>query len=102
MEMSVREARAQFSHALAAAERGERVTITKHGKPVAEIGPPTPKKKGGLDWDRLDKVRKELGLDKFPPDTRSDEEWFADFNDPALTRKIWNLDEDGNPKNWID
>ena len=46
MEMSVREARAQFATALSAAERGERVTITKNGKPIAEIGPPTLKKGG--------------------------------------------------------
>lgn len=51
MEMSVREARAQFATALAAAERGERVTITKNGKPVAQLGPPEAKK--GFDWDAM-------------------------------------------------
>lgn len=40
MEMSVREARANFAHALDVAERGESVTITKNGKSVAELGPP--------------------------------------------------------------
>ncbi|ONF96624.1 type II toxin-antitoxin system Phd/YefM family antitoxin [Sphingomonas jeddahensis] len=44
MEMSVRKARAQFAHPLAAAGRGERVTITKNGKPVAELGPPAVRK----------------------------------------------------------
>lgn len=39
MKMSVREARAQFAAALAAVEKGERVTITKNGTPVAELGP---------------------------------------------------------------
>ncbi|WP_375427367.1 type II toxin-antitoxin system Phd/YefM family antitoxin [uncultured Sphingomonas sp.] len=91
MEMSVREARAQFAHALSFAERGERVTITKNGTPVAELGPPT-LKKGGLDWDRLERVRREMGLDKLPPDPRSDEEWLADFNDPVWTREIFGPD----------
>ena len=36
MEMSVREAKAKFSEALAAAERGDTVSVTKHGKVVAE------------------------------------------------------------------
>ena len=60
MEMSVREARAQFAAALAAVERGERVTITKNGKPVAELVAPPAKK--GFDWERADRVRKELGI----------------------------------------
>lgn len=87
MEMSVREARAQFAHALAAAERGERVTITKNGSPIAELGPPTPKK-GGLDWDRLERVRREMGLDKYdgPP---LDEAWRERFDDPAWARELF-------------
>lgn len=100
MEMSVREARAQFAHALAAVERGERVTVTKHGKPIAEIGPPSPKKKGGIDWDHLDKVRKELGLDKYngPP---LDEKWREEFDDPAWGREIFGLGDDWDPsKPW--
>ncbi len=36
MELSVREARAQFATALAAAERGERVTITKNGQQAGQ------------------------------------------------------------------
>ena len=40
MEMSVREGKAQFSAIIAAAERGETVTITKHGKVVAQVSPP--------------------------------------------------------------
>lgn len=93
MEMSVREARARFAHALAVAAGGERVTITKNGTPVAEMGPPTPKK-GGLDWDRLERFRRETGLDKLPPDPRGDEEWFADFNDPIFTQMMLGEDEE--------
>lgn len=86
MEMSVREARAQFATALAAAERGERVTITKNGKAVAEIGPPSVKK-GGLNFARMEQVRKEMGLGK--PDHPLDEAWRKRFDDPAWTREIF-------------
>lgn len=87
MEMSVREARAQFAYALAAAQRGERVTITKNGEPVAELGPPSPKK-GGFDWNRLERTRRELGLDKYdgPP---LDETWRESFDDPTWARELF-------------
>lgn len=92
MEMSVREARAQFAAALAAAERGERVTITKNGRPVAELGPPTPKG-GGFDWERAERWRKKMGLDRYegPP---LDDKWLADFNDPAPMRVLFGFDRD--------
>ena len=91
MEMSVREARAQFAHALAAAERGERVTITKNGKPVAELGPPS-MRKNSFTWERLEEWRRANGFDKMPVDKRSTEEWFRDYDsieiegmsDPAI------------------
>lgn len=86
MELSVREARAQFATALAAAERGERVTITKNGAPVAELGPPTGKK-GGLDFARMSRVRGVMGLK--PPKYPLDEAWRASFDDPAWTREIF-------------
>jgi prevent-host-death family protein len=92
MEMSVREARANFSHALAAAERGEHVTITKNGRAVAQLGPP-PKKKGGLDWDHLDRVGKELGLDK----VKLEEGWQERFDDPAFSRDVMGLGDDWKP-----
>ncbi|UIJ46433.1 type II toxin-antitoxin system prevent-host-death family antitoxin [Sphingomonas cannabina] len=97
MEMSVREARAQFAAALAAAERGERVTITKNGRPVAELGPPSaaqPKRKGGIDWERVERVRKEMGLDKLPP---LPDGWQEEFDDPAFSREVLGLDDDWEP-----
>lgn len=33
------EAKTRFSELIERAEKGERITITRHGKPVAEIGP---------------------------------------------------------------
>lgn len=88
MQLSVREARAQFAAALTAVENGERVTITKNGKPIAELGPPT--RGNTFNWERMLQIRKEMGFDKLPPDTRSEEEWFADFNDPIFTELMLN------------
>jgi prevent-host-death family protein len=38
-QMQAREAKAKFSELLQSAERGESVTITRHGRPVARIVP---------------------------------------------------------------
>ncbi|MGK6354762.1 type II toxin-antitoxin system Phd/YefM family antitoxin [Sphingomonas sp. DT-207] len=88
MKMSVREARANFAAALEAAEKGERITITKNGEPIAELGPPPPKKKG-FDFERAARVRKELGLDKLD----IDDLWPTEFDDPAFSRKVLGLDD---------
>lgn len=92
MKMSVREARANFASALEAAERGERVTITKNGKPVAEIGPPVTENRK-LNWDALDKFRKKRGLDKIDYDP-----WPAEFDDPAFGREVLGLGDDWQPE----
>ncbi|MGN6489362.1 MAG: type II toxin-antitoxin system Phd/YefM family antitoxin [Devosia sp.] len=70
-QMQAREAKAKFAELLQGAERGESVTITRHGKPVARIVPieqPTAdaereanrkfiehlmKFPGGIDFDEL-------------------------------------------------
>ena len=92
MELSIREARAQFAKAIEAAQRGERVTITKNGKPVAELVPPTVKKKG-FDWERSERVRKELGIEK----ADLDDEWMDAFNDPAFSREVLGIGDDWDP-----
>jgi prevent-host-death family protein len=69
--MQAREAKAKFAEALATAENGEPVTITRHGTPVAmivpfargaDIYPDKPKKTfgqhllafpGGIDFDEV-------------------------------------------------
>ena len=86
MEMSIREAKAKFSEAIAAAERGETVSVTKYGKIVAEINPPR-KKRSGLNFAAADAYLKKRGLDKaevFLPDY---------FDDPAYSRKVLGLDD---------
>lgn len=86
MEMSIREAKAKFSTAIAAAERGETVTITKHGKVVAELSPPKAKK-SKINLEAADAYLRERGLDNLTvelPDY---------FDDPAYSRKVLGLDD---------
>lgn len=87
MEMSIREGKAQFSAIIAAAERGETVTITKHGKIVAEISPPR-KVKNRINFAAADAYLKSInfnpdGLDLWPPE----------FDDPAFSRKVLGLED---------
>lgn len=86
MEMSIREAKAKFSEAVAAAERGESVLVTKFGKPVAQIAPP-PAKKKGLNFAAADAYLKEIGLDQI------EVLWPDYFDDPAYSRKVLGLDD---------
>ncbi len=97
MKMSVREARANFASALEAAEKGEHVTITKNGKAVAELGPPRAEPAMEGFWERNGRIRKEMGLDKLPPDPRTPEEWLEDFNDPELVRELFGKYYDDEP-----
>lgn len=83
MKMSVREARANFAHALDAAERGEQVSITRNGKTVAELGPP--KTSVGFDWERNEQIRKNLGLDKIVVEDTDE----IPFTGPQWTEEVW-------------
>ena len=86
MEMSIREAKAKFSAAIAAAERGETVSVTKFGKVVAEIRPPQPHK-NSINLAAGDALLKRKGLDKV-------EVWLPDyFDDTAYSRKVLGLDD---------
>lgn len=85
MEISIREAKARFAEAAAAAARGERVVVTKHGRPFVELVPA--RKARGMDFQKAAIVRRELGLDGLkvtsPPD----------FNDPAFSRHVLGLQD---------
>lgn len=39
MDVGIYEAKTQLPKLIARVQKGERITITKHGKPVAELGP---------------------------------------------------------------
>ncbi len=80
MEMSIREAQARFSEAIAAVMRGERVVITSDGKPVAELNS-TPDRQS-LNFAAADEYLDQIGWDAEAmrlPDN---------FNDPGFSRKV--------------
>ncbi len=83
MELSIREAKARFAEAAAAAARGERVVVAKHGRPFVELVPA--QRAPGMDFGKAAIVRRELGLDdldvRLPPD----------FDDPAFSRQVLGL-----------
>jgi prevent-host-death family protein len=85
MELSIREAKARFAEAAAAAARGERVVVTKHGRPFVELIPAA--RASGMDFEKAAIVRQQLGLDglkvTLPPD----------FDDPAFSRKVIGLSD---------
>ena len=80
MELSIREAKARFAEAAAAAARGERVVVTKHGRPFVELVPAHTA--SGMDFEKAVIVRRELGLDSLkvslPPN----------FDGPAFSRQV--------------
>lgn len=73
--VSIREAKNRLTELTRRVEAGERMTITRHGKPVADLVPHAPGR-GGVDWEAGDAYLKERGLERpvF---------WIADdFDDP--------------------
>jgi prevent-host-death family protein len=84
MELSIREAKARFAEAANAAARGERVVVTKHGRPFVELV--AAMRAPGMDFERAAIVRQQLGIDglkvTLPPD----------FDDPAFSRQVMGLE----------
>ena len=85
MELSIREAKARFAEAAAAAARGERVVVTKHGRPFVELVSAT--RMSGMDYEKAALVRRELGLDGLTVSLP------ANFDDPAFSRQVIGLGE---------
>lgn len=83
MEFAVREAKARLSELIAAARNGERVIITRHGHPAAELV--RCDRRGGIDFDKLEAARRRLGIEG------DGEGWPEEFNDPVLSRHVLGL-----------
>ena len=77
------EAKARFADAAAAAARGERVVVTKHGRPFIELVPA--QTASGMDFERAAAVRRELGLDGLKVSLPSN------LDDPAFSRQVLGL-----------
>ena len=86
MQFALREAKARLSELVAAASNGERAIITKHGRPVVELVPCS-QPPGGIDFEKLEKKRRELGI------MDGEEGWPEQFNDPAFSRQVLGLDD---------
>lgn len=86
MELAVREAKARLSELIAAARNGERVIITRHGQPAAELV--RCDRRGGIDFDKLEAARRRLGIEG------DGEGWPEQFNDPALSRRVLGLNDE--------
>ncbi len=90
MELALREAKARLSELVAAAEKGERVVITKHGRPAVELV--RCRKRGGIDFDKLEATRRRLGIDGSSAEEMA--EWKARFEDTVFSRQVLGLDYD--------
>ena len=84
MELSIREAKARFAEAATAAARGERVLVTKHGRPFVELVPA--RQASGMDFEKAAAVRRKLGLDGLAVGLPSH------FDDPAFSRQVLGLE----------
>ncbi|MBY0618943.1 type II toxin-antitoxin system Phd/YefM family antitoxin [Sphingomonas ursincola] len=85
MELSIREAKARFSEAIAAAMRGERVVITRHGRAVVELTSAMAKRP--LNFAAADAYLAEIGWNSSA--IRLPE----NFDDPAFSRDVLGLED---------
>lgn len=58
--VSIKDAKDRLPSLARRAEAGERIVITRNGKPVAELGPH--RQSGGTNWDGLRKWKEDRGL----------------------------------------
>lgn len=93
MELSLQEAETRLAELVAVTERGERVVITKDGEPAVQLVRCERTQGRGLDWDRLNAIRRRLGIKDAPPVEA--EAMIAAFHDPALSRRVLGLEDEG-------
>jgi len=84
MELSVLEAKTRFAEAADAAARGERVVITKDGRPFVEMVPA--QGAAGMDFAKAALVRQALGIDGLHVALPTD------FDDPEFSRHVLGLE----------
>ena len=90
-EYALDEAEGRLAEIVLAAERGERVVITRDGEPAVQLVRCERKRRGRFDWDRLNANRRRLGIrDASPEEVAA---WKADFEDAAFSRRVLGLDD---------
>ncbi len=93
MQLAVSEAKPRLSELIAAAERGERVVITRRGEPAVElVACPKRKRRGGINFKRLAETKRRLGIVDDPPEVAR--EVIAALENPALSRQVLGLEDD--------
>ncbi|MDX2224338.1 MAG: type II toxin-antitoxin system prevent-host-death family antitoxin, partial [Rhodospirillaceae bacterium] len=80
MDVAIHKAKAELTRLIVAAERGTRVVLTRHGKPVVELKPIA--KVGGFDFSPDDPERATFGLGGPAVPVA------ADLDDPAFSRQV--------------
>lgn len=91
MELAITEAKVRLSELVTAAQNGERIVITKHGEPAAQLIACGRPRDSGVDWEKLDAARRRLGIGA--PTPEEDAAWKAAFEDSALSRRVLGLEE---------
>jgi prevent-host-death family protein len=72
--VSIKSGKDHFTELVRKAEKGETITITRNGTPVAELKPL--KKRGGINWDAGEAFLKARGVDRIAS-------WISpDFDEP--------------------
>ena len=90
MELALSKAKARLSELVTAAQKGERVVITKNGEPAVELVR-CRKRRGGIDFDKLEADCRRLGIREASPDEA--EAMIAAFHDSALSRRVLGIDD---------
>lgn len=90
MELAVGEAKARLSELIAAAQKGERVVITKYGVPAVELVRCRPR--SGIDFKKLEETRRRLGIEDAPEEEAA--AWREDFQNPAFSRQVLGLEDE--------
>ena len=93
MQLAISEAKPRLSELVAAAQRGDRVVITKRGEPAVElVACPQRKRGGAINFERLAATKRRLGLVDDPPEVAR--EMIEAFHDPAFSRQVLGLEDD--------
>ena len=92
MQLAISAAKPRLSELVAAAQRGDRVVITKRGEPAVELVACPQRKRGGINFERLAETRRRLGIEDDPLEVG--EKMIAAFHNPALSRQVLGLEDD--------
>lgn len=76
--VSIREAKNRLTELARLVEAGERVTVTRHGKPAFDLVPH--ERKRGIDWEAGEAYLKSKGIERKPGESLF--KIASDFDDP--------------------